>query len=251
MIERSAQRVAKRYPGSALDVGDISRKNGGDMNGHHSHESGRDADLGFYAVDAAGKQVHARSFIKFDGSLSSSNHPGARFDLARNWLFIQSLLTDPAARVSHIFIAEPLRQSLLAYARSRGVSKAMWVRAALAMMQPTESLPHDDHIHVRVSCPRSKHDTCIELSKNAPSKATRVARAKRRSRQVTLRTPMIHASHRRGGHTLKNTRAHHNGETRTASAALKTPGVNEPEAEADAIEVKDAIDEIGAVKITD
>ncbi len=175
MIDRAARSVHKRFPGSVLDVGDMSQKGGGDLLRHHSHESGRDADLGFYVVDAKGKQIHARTFIKFDASMESPTVPGARYDLARNWAFVQELLTDPVARVSHVFVAEWVRQRLLAYARPR-VSHALWERAALTMMQPHNSLPHDDHIHVRISCPREAHSPCIELAKAAGHAHVRVAK---------------------------------------------------------------------------
>jgi penicillin-insensitive murein endopeptidase len=174
MIDRAARIIAKRFPGSVLDVGDISKKGGGDLLRHHSHETGRDADLGFYAVDAKGKQLHGHGFIKFDAGLSSPNSPGAKFDLARNWAFVQELLSDPAARVSHIFIAEYLRRELLAFARHR-VSRQLFDRAAVVMMQPHNSLPHDDHFHVRISCPHEAHSTCIELARNAPHGKARVA----------------------------------------------------------------------------
>jgi penicillin-insensitive murein DD-endopeptidase len=174
MIDRAARAVHKRFPGSVLDVGDVSQRGGGDLLRHHSHESGRDADLGFYAVDARGKQVHARTFIKFDPSMASPTVPGARYDFARNWAFVEQLLTDPTVRVSHIFIAEWIRHELLAYARPRA-SHGVWERAAMVMMQPHNSLPHDDHIHVRISCPRDGHSSCIELARNAPHGGARVA----------------------------------------------------------------------------
>jgi len=120
-----------------------------------------------YVVDAKGKQVHARTFIKFDTAMASPTVPGAHYDMARNWAFVQELLTDPVARVSHIFIAEWIRHELLAYAKPRS-SHALWERAALVMMQPHNSLPHDDHIHVRISCPREARSSCIELAKPAP-----------------------------------------------------------------------------------
>jgi penicillin-insensitive murein endopeptidase len=175
MIDRAARAVHKRYPGMVLDVGDLSQKGGGDVLRHHSHESGRDADLGFYAVDAKGKQVRGKTFVKFDTSLASPNYPGARFDLARNWAFVQELLTDPVARVSHVFIADWLKRELLAYAKPR-VSRALWERAAVVLMQPHNSLPHDDHFHVRISCPREAHSPCIELAKNAPHGRGRIAK---------------------------------------------------------------------------
>ena len=44
-IDRAAREVRKRFPDAILGVGHISRKDGGDLDHHHSHESGRDADL--------------------------------------------------------------------------------------------------------------------------------------------------------------------------------------------------------------
>ena len=191
MIDRAACAVAKRYPGATLDVGDLSRRNGGELLRHRSHESGRDADLGFYMVDAAGKPAHARTFIRFDESLKSPEMPGVHFDVGRNWLFVQHLVTDRVAQVSHIFVAEPLRQKLLAHARSIGVSRRILDRAAIAMMQPRKALAHDDHFHVRISCPRSMRGTCIEDAKDAPRGGLRVAHRRRRGIGLRgLRTPV-------------------------------------------------------------
>jgi penicillin-insensitive murein endopeptidase len=174
LIDRAARTVHKRFPGSVLDVGDLSQRGGGDLLRHHSHESGRDADLGFFVVDAHGKQIHARTFIKFDPSMTSPTVPGARYDVARNWAFVQELLTDPGARISHLFIADWVRRELLAYARPR-VSHALWDRAAVALMQPHDSIPHDDHIHLRISCPHELHSSCVELARAAPHGHARVA----------------------------------------------------------------------------
>ncbi|WP_438014571.1 penicillin-insensitive murein endopeptidase [Sorangium sp. So ce315] len=193
MIERAARGVAKRYPGAVLEVGDLSRRHGGDVHRHGSHESGRDVDLGFYALDARGKQVHAPFFVRFNARLASTNFPGARFDVPRNWLLVQHLLTDPRAHVSHIFISDPLRHALIAHAKRIGVSRALIVRAQLAMMQPTGAEPHDDHMHVRISCPSAMRGTCIELAKNAPSQRSRARIAKA---DKALRTPAA-----RGGKT--------------------------------------------------
>lgn len=199
MIDRAAYIVSKRFPGSVLDVGDLSRSGGGDVLRHHSHESGRDADVGFYAFDARDKPIHGRTFVKFEPNLASLNYPGARFDPARNWTFVQALLTDPGARVSHIFVAEWLKHELLAYARPR-VSRALYDRAALVLMQPTKSLPHDDHFHVRISCPRAARSACVELAKNAPRGKTRVAR---KGRVQPLKTPATHAHTPAGHHPRK------------------------------------------------
>ena len=295
MIERAARAVAKRYPGSVLNVGDISRKQGGEIGGHHSHESGRDADIGFYVADAKGSPMDTRSFFKFEASLATKQMPGARFDVARNWLLIQHMLTDPAARVSHIFIAEPLRQSLLAHARSQGVSRALLNRAAVVMMQPSGSLPHDDHIHVRISCPQSMAGECIELAKMAPP---RVAKVRRRGaplvtpgegrsvrakeglkegvgvKEVGLKEGVGAKEARRpappareaakgarragGGEGLARAEASQEGSDSVLKRAFDAAAggllgaPREPEeAEADAVEARDAVDESGDAKITD
>ncbi|MFO0592864.1 MAG: penicillin-insensitive murein endopeptidase [Polyangiaceae bacterium] len=161
MIERSAKKVAKKNPGSVLGVGDISRKNGGDIFLHRSHESGRDADIAFYVVDHKGKNLLPDTFVQFQGSVESTSMPGARFDVARNWALVQAMLEDPQAHVSHIFVADPLRRMLLAHAKSR-VSPALYNRAAQVMMQPSNALPHDNHFHVRISCPAEMRKSCVE-----------------------------------------------------------------------------------------
>lgn len=185
-IDHSAKAVAKKYPGSVLNVGDLSLRHGGELPRHHSHESGRDADLGFYVVDKEGKHLSRSTFVKINDKLAAEDIPGARFDVAKNWLFLQNLLLDRDARVSHVFVAEPLKKALLAHARARGVAHALYVRAALVMMQPTGGLPHDDHFHVRISCPSSMKKTCVEYAKNAPSKARLGKKGKQRA---AMRTP--------------------------------------------------------------
>jgi penicillin-insensitive murein DD-endopeptidase len=253
LLDRAARTVSKRYPGSVLDVGDISQRGGGDVLRHHSHETGRDADIGFYAVDAKGKQLHHHGFIRFDSATESPTIQGARFDLPRNWLLIEQLLTDPGARVGHIFISEPLRQSLIAYARAHGASRALLDRAQIALMQPTDSLPHDDHFHVRISCPGTMRGTCIELAKNLPHGKSRVAH----HAHGPLRTPgkgaVAHnssAGHTKGGVGTKHPPA-------LAGAAPTDPfadvgtEADDGEADADAAEVKDAVDETGTLRITD
>jgi penicillin-insensitive murein DD-endopeptidase len=239
MIDRAARTIHKRFPGSVLDVGDISRRGGGDVLRHHSHETGRDADLGFYVVDAHGKQVHAHGLIKFDTSMASPTVPGARYDLARNWAFIQELLTDPGARVSHIFIAEWIRHEVLAYARPR-VSRALWDRAATVMMQPHNSLPHDDHIHVRISCPHELHSSCIELAKNAPHGKARIAHRGHPGGNHVIRTP-VHLPQR-------PSKAPAAAGVTPQGPLVLPPGPEEVESDVD---LRDLVDDTGAVRITD
>jgi penicillin-insensitive murein DD-endopeptidase len=161
LLERGARRVRGRHPGSVLLIGDLSRRGGGDLVAHRSHESGRDADVGFYFVDSRGAPVEITRFRAVDSRGRAVGERRLRFDLQRNWMLIQSFLTDPQIRVQHIFVAAPLRKRLLDYARERGVSLPVLHRAGLAMKQPRDGLLHDDHYHVRIACPPRQRDVCV------------------------------------------------------------------------------------------
>lgn len=162
MIDRAGARVRRAYPDAVLSVGHLSRHGGGEVDRHASHESGRDADIGFYVRNAQGKSILSDRFVAFRGDGSAPTWPGAFFDDARNWALVKALLTDPQARVTHLFVATPLKARLLAYAAKSGASLELRHRASLAMLQPRGSLPHDDHFHVRIACPGWQRE-CVEI----------------------------------------------------------------------------------------
>lgn len=160
-IDRSARAVRKQFTDSVLSVGHLSKPGGGELDRHASHESGRDADVGFYVRDQKGKPIFADHFVAFKGDGTAPSWPGAQFDDARNWAFIASMVGDGHARLTHIFVSTPVRQRLLAYAAKIGAPGNLRVRASELMAQPHGSLPHDDHFHIRVACPPGM-DKCIE-----------------------------------------------------------------------------------------
>jgi penicillin-insensitive murein endopeptidase len=161
MVHRVGQKVRHAFPGAVLNVGHLSKHDGGNLEQHASHESGRDVDLPFYVEDIHGKQLFAEHMVAFRGDGTSAVWPGAKFDDAKNWALVAAVLEDPAARVTHIFVSSPLRQRLLAFAAQHGVPEGLRTRAAFAMVQPHGTLPHDDHFHVRIACP-SGMNGCIE-----------------------------------------------------------------------------------------
>jgi penicillin-insensitive murein DD-endopeptidase len=162
LVDRAGRRVARRFPGAVLNVGDLSRKGGGEIERHRSHESGRDADIGFYLCNAANKQVLAERFIAFSADGAARGKPGTRFDDARNWALIEALLDDPTTRISHIFTAFHVRARLLRYAERIGAPPSLRQRAAEVMTQPRGVPDHDDHFHVRVTCPPDQRGACVE-----------------------------------------------------------------------------------------
>jgi len=165
MLERSAKDLQRVKPGSVLVVGDISDANGGPLAGHRSHQSGRDADVVFYALDENGKRVVLDHFVKFGANGKALDGSGYVFDDWCNWLLVQSWVRDQRAGLSHIFISRPLRQRLITYASKQPAFKKYVTEVSALLKQPEDAEPHDDHFHVRVSCPDGQSAICHEQSK--------------------------------------------------------------------------------------
>jgi len=159
VVQRAAAEVERERPGGApLMVGDLSKRLGGQISGHRSHRTGRDVDLLFYIETPSGESLTNSGFYKFgpDGlAYIPPDHGGpryVRFDVAREWLLVKSLMTLPQANVQWMFISAPLEALLTEYARARGESSELIWHAETVMLQPGDSLPHDDHLHLRTAC---------------------------------------------------------------------------------------------------
>ena len=156
---RASATVAAEHSGSVLLVGDMSAKSGGFISGHRSHRSGRDVDLGFFAVETGGRRREAPELIPFDrfGAGFKGNRT-YMFDAKRNWRLVEALLSDPEAKVQWIFVSDGLKALLLKWALDNGRDVELVRRAASVLHQPSDSAPHDDHFHVRIYChPRHPH----------------------------------------------------------------------------------------------
>src|SRR5690606_22265643 len=88
MLRRSAADIAKAAPNSVMLVGDLSAENGGPISKHRSHQSGRDADVGFYVRDSKGRQVLVDTLVRIDGVGRVIGRPGLLFVDERNWFLI-------------------------------------------------------------------------------------------------------------------------------------------------------------------
>ncbi len=164
VLDRASRIVARKFPGGVLEVGELSRRDGGPATLHLSHQNGRDADIAFYALGEKGEPARLVSYTRFNGAGQGKDDPSLRFDDERNWTFVRAILDDPHNEVRQIFISVPLRARLLAYAAATGVPRDVRAKAAKAMMQPGNALPHDDHFHIRISCPVEQLDAgCADL----------------------------------------------------------------------------------------
>lgn len=162
MLHRTSKQIARQSPGSVLLVGDLSREFGGPLAGHKSHQSGRDADVGFFVTDARGRAQNSRRLLAFDAAGRARDGSGLRFDDYRNWLLVQLWLKDDRAELEHVFVASHLRQRLLDFARARPAFRRYVDGAAQFLRQPTNGLPHDDHFHVRIACPDRQAELCAD-----------------------------------------------------------------------------------------
>lgn len=156
LVGRVAERVAAELPGATLYVGDLSLKSGGWTQWHRSHRNGCDVDLLFYAVDEDGVPLAPPEAMRpFDDSGVARLADGAtaRFDVARNWALVRALLEDQTAEVVRIFVSDALRAQLLSYAVGIDAPGRVVARAAAVLGQPSDSLAHDDHFHVRIAGP--------------------------------------------------------------------------------------------------
>ena len=165
-VARAARTVEREAPGGGAAVGDLSHRSGGGSVQHRSHQDGRDVDIFYYSLDGEGRPARLTDAMLHFGPDGRAVRwsppqgvraparpvPGYRFDARRNWAFVRALLSDPDAEVQWIFMQRSLGASLLREATAAGDDPALLERAAYIIHEPSDSEPHDDHMHVRFYC---------------------------------------------------------------------------------------------------
>ncbi|HEX9187659.1 MAG TPA: penicillin-insensitive murein endopeptidase [Vicinamibacteria bacterium] len=136
-IVTAIEAVEARYPGSPrLVIGDLSHPGGGRLNRHKSHQTGRDADIGFY---------YRRGEV--DTFLSARRKD---LDLPRTWALVRALVTE--TDVDRIFVDRSLISILYAHAVAEGEDRA-WLNDVFGRTSEKGIIQHErrhkDHLHVR------------------------------------------------------------------------------------------------------
>lgn len=163
LVKEAAHKVWRRHRGGLLQVGDLSTRKGGPIDNHGSHQSGRDVDLMFYALDRAGKPAVPGDFVPFDANGFSVDPPMEyRFDTARNWALVEALIRSERATVQWIFVADHLKRLLIDRAISRKASPGVIGKARQILRQPGNKA-HWDHFHVRIYCPADDRPQCQDV----------------------------------------------------------------------------------------
>lgn len=151
-IQRAVDRVRRRYPGlHRLAIGDLSAQGGGPITMHASHQSGRDADLGFY---------FRRRPRGYPEEFVVANRANLHFEATWALLVALAETADAPAGVERIFLSYETQGLLYRLAREKGVPRARLdalfqyphgrgAARGLVRHEPA----HDEHFHVRFKCP--------------------------------------------------------------------------------------------------
>jgi murein endopeptidase len=137
-LVRSIERVNERFPGAPpLAIGHLSAKNGGHLNPHRSHQSGRDADVGYYYKSGTRPFVHATE---------------DNLDLPRTWTLLKTALQE--STIDMIFIDRLVQRAIADYAVRSGedvafVDRVFQIRGKNAAAPIRHIHGHDNHIHFR------------------------------------------------------------------------------------------------------
>ncbi|MFK7984414.1 MAG: penicillin-insensitive murein endopeptidase [Sandaracinaceae bacterium] len=161
LIQRAAARVQDEEPGPPLLVGHLSGPRGGPLRPHESHQSGRDADLGFYVTDENGVPMDVDAMVRLDerGCGRSRNGPVC-IDGRRTFMLLAAMVEDPVARVQWVLLSPGVREQVLASGRRSHVSDEVLSLVQEITRPRHGSEAHDDHIHVRIYCPVDDRPRC-------------------------------------------------------------------------------------------
>jgi murein endopeptidase len=126
-------------------VHDLSREDGGYLAGHRSHQSGRDADIGYYH-DACGDEC---AYIAITGD---------DLDVERQWWLFRYWINNDL--IEYVFVDYDLQRTLYAYVDEvRGATDDQlreWFQyprgrdTAVGLIRHEPN--HADHLHVRFAC---------------------------------------------------------------------------------------------------
>jgi murein endopeptidase len=142
-LQTAFRAVHQKFPDSApARLSHIGAKDGGYLRPHRSHQSGRDADIGF--------------FYKNDAMPRRGARRDKAMDPARNWALLRAIITQ--TDVQFILVDRSVQKVLREYALAAGEDRA-WVESIFhggSKSLVMHARRHKDHFHVRFYAPRSQ-----------------------------------------------------------------------------------------------
>ncbi len=144
-LQYCTSRMREKFRGTAdILIGDISRPTGGRFPPHVSHQSGRDADVGYYLADNV-QNVTMHVVRPHD------------IDYTKTWALLRCMIeTDQVVRV---FIDTKIQRAMVKYLRKHKLVadptldrlfESFGAKGATALIRHAPK--HDTHIHIRFAC---------------------------------------------------------------------------------------------------
>ena len=138
----------EKYPeGPDVNMGDISRRRGGRLRPHKSHQAGRDVDFGFVHT-VKNESKHPESFIRADDT---------NLDIEKTWFLIESLIRTGEVKVVYVDIR--VQKLLYQYAAPKLTEEQRELLFSVPRRETSSSAifqhwpGHRNHFHVRFKCP--------------------------------------------------------------------------------------------------
>ena len=152
LVELVISQIREQFPDMhVLAIGDISAEHGGAITEHHSHQAGRDADIGLIYTEQPAHYPEA-----FVTATEDNLDPAATFALISD--FAATANRDGGVQV--MFLDYDVQGIVYAWAKDHDVDDAVLEKLfqyprrdatdALVRHEPN----HANHLHVRFKCPR-------------------------------------------------------------------------------------------------
>jgi len=159
-IRQCVKRTKDAFPGTVdVLIGELSRAGGGHFSPHESHQSGRDADIGYYLA----KNTQNETMHKV--------RPG-EIDFAKTWSLLRCLITTD--EVSRVYMDKTIQAAMADWLRTKKTMSEDDLQRLFAVLGGEGALirhaaKHDTHFHVRFSCDAGQAE-CVEESDESPFK---------------------------------------------------------------------------------
>lgn len=157
-LRACARRVKDAFPGTHdILIGDLSRPGGGRFPPHESHQSGRDADVGYYL--ASNEQNRTMHRVK-----------PHEVDLAKTWALVRCHITSD--KVVRVYMDRKIQIAMIDWLRKKKAVDDGRIQRLFEVEGGDEALirhakDHDTHFHVRFACD-TQDAACEEESSDAP-----------------------------------------------------------------------------------